>query len=271
MIAAQPSRTALAAAMYRAAHQELDGGRIFADPYAGRILDEPARARMAAWAEARPVMRLFIATRSAIAESKLAEAVGRGVRQIVVLGAGLDTLCVRNPYPDLPLYEVDHPATQAWKRERLAAAGLVAGSNVRFVPVDFERQVLGEELAAAGFRSAEPAFVLWLGVVPYLTEDAVFGTLRSIAATAGNELVFDYANPAGQLDPEIRAAHEARAKRAASIGEPFLSSFDTAALQARLRESGASAIDDFGPQRLAAASGRAANNDRGGHIVHVRF
>jgi len=61
------------------------------------------------------------------------------------------------------------------------------------------------------------------------------------------------------------------AKRPASIGEPFLSSFDTAALQARLRELGASAIDDFGPQRLAAASGRAAENDRGGHIVYLRF
>lgn len=271
MIAAQPSRTALAAAMYRAAHQTLDEARIFADPYAARILDDAARARMLGWARDRPQMRLFIAARSALAENKLEEAMARGVRQIVVLGAGLDTLCLRNPYPKATLYEVDHPATQAWKRERLLSADLTVSGNVRFVPVDFERQRLEDELAASGFRSAGPAFYLWLGVVPYLSEAAVFGTLRLIAGTNGNEVVLDYANPALQLDPAMRAAHEARAARAAAIGEPFLSSFDTGDLHAQLHALGAVVIDDYGPERLAAAAGRTAAGDRGGHVVAVRF
>ena len=272
MIAAQPSRTALAAAMYRAAHQELDGGRLFSDPFAMQIIGEELRERTLEYGRARPLMRSFIAMRSRVAEEKLSAAVARGVNQIVVLGAGLDTLGVRNPHPEAAVYEVDHPATQAWKRERLAAAHLTTGDNVRFVPVDFERQDLGTELATAGFDDTASAFFVWLGVVPYLTEDAVFGTLRYINGAAGNETVFDYSNPTEQLPPDARAHAEARAKRAASIGEPFLSSFDTADLHRRLRDIGAAEIDDLGPERLAAQYGRPSPvGDRGGHIVWVRF
>jgi len=273
MIAAQPSRTAFAAAMYRAAHQDLDEGQLFADPFAMRILGgTAARQRALEFAGARPLMRAFIAMRSRVAETKLSEAVARGVTQIVVLGAGLDTLAVRNPHPVATVYEVDHPATQLWKQQQLAATGLAVGDNVRFVPVDFERQQLGEELAAAGFDAGVPAFFVWLGVVPYLTDAAVFGTLRDIAGISHSETVFDYANPLEQLDAEYRASAAARAKRAAEIGEPFLSSFDTAELHTRLRELGASEIDDLGPQRLAALYGRPVPvGDRGGHIVWVRF
>lgn len=273
MLAAQPSRTAFAAAMYRAAHQELDEAHLFRDPYAMRILGGAAQRRRALeFAGNRPLMRLFIAMRSRIAETKLAEATERGVRQIVVLGAGLDTLSLRNPFPEAALFEVDHPATQAWKRERLVQEGLSPGANVRFVPVDFEHQSLGDELAAAGFDRTAPAFYLWLGVVPYLTADAVFATLGFIAETRGNETVFDYANPLEQLTVGYRVAAEARAKRAARIGEPFLSHFDTAALHARLAGLGATAIDDFGPERLATLYGRPSPvGDRGGHVVGVRF
>lgn len=262
----------MAAAMYRAAHQELDEGRLFADPYAMRILGGPAyQKRALEFAGARPGMRLFIAMRSRIAETKLAEAVGRGIRQVVVLGAGLDTLGVRNPYPDVAMYEVDHPATQAWKRELLAGAELTVGANVRFVPVDFERQTLGEELTHAGFDADAPAIFLWLGVVPYLTDAAIFATLRYVASVPAGETVFDYGNPLEQLDATLQAGAAARAKRAAEIGEPFLSSFDTGELHRRLRAIGATEIDDFGPERLAALYGRPALSDAGGHIVDVRF
>ena len=272
MIPQAPSKTAFAAAMYRAAHQELDEGRLFRDPYAMPILGaKQYQQRALDFAQARPLMRFFIAARSAIAEGKLAEATARGTRQIVVLGAGLDTLSVRNPFPSATIYEIDHPATQAWKRQRLAESQMLTGNNVRFVPVDFEHEVLRDKLAGAGFDLAAPAFFLWLGVVPYLTDLAVFSTLATIAAIPGSETVFDYANPLEQLSDEMAVAARARAQKAAEIGEPFLSYFDTPDLHRRLHDAGATAIDDFGPKRLATPYARQMPSDAGGHVVHVMF
>jgi methyltransferase (TIGR00027 family) len=221
-------------------------------------------------------MRIYIAVRTAFAERKLAEAVRRaddddGARQIVVLGAGLDTLAVRNPFPSLAIFEVDHPATQAWKRDMLAHAKLAVGDNTRFVAVDFARDSLTERLAHAGFRVDVPAFFVWLGVVPYLTDDAVFQTVDVMRSCRGAEVVFDYANPLEQLDEQARKAAEARADRVAAIGEPFQSSFDSAALHSRLRAAGATSIDDVGPVRIAAMLGRTTSSDAGGHVVDVRF
>lgn len=129
--------------------------------------------------------RLFTAARSRIAEDALSEAVERGVRQIVILGAGLDTYALRNPHSarEIRIHEVDHPATQAWKLERLAEAQIALPPWLLFVPVDFERDDLGEKLAAAGFEQNSPAFFTWLGVVPYLTQDAIGRTLDYISST----------------------------------------------------------------------------------------
>jgi len=130
----QPSRTALSAAAHRATHQVVEGGRIFADPLALRILGPDAEAivaQMAAQPQRRG-MRLFIAARTRFAEDALAEAAARGVRQLVVLGAGLDTFAYRNPFEaaGLKVFEVDHAATQAWKRHRLADAGMYDRKSV---------------------------------------------------------------------------------------------------------------------------------------------
>src|SRR3981189_37615 len=122
----QPSRTALGVAGLRAAHQVLDHAAIFTDPLALRILgaDAEAMVRDAETDVARQRLRLFIACRARIAEDALA-AVQNGVRQLVVLGAGLDTYAYRaSPSDDLRIFEVDHPLTQAWKRERLADAAI---------------------------------------------------------------------------------------------------------------------------------------------------
>ena len=203
----QPSRTALRAAAHRAAHQVIEGGRVFADPLAVAVLGEAPGAVFGADLE-RPAtrsMRLFIAARSRFAEESLAAAVARGVRQYVVLGAGLDTFAHRNPFAEagLRVFEVDYPATQAWKRERLAAAGLVTPTSLTFAPVDFERQTLAEGLANAGFDPAAPAFFSWLGVTVYLTRAAVMETLAFIAARpAGSEVVFDYGEPVSSYPPE---------------------------------------------------------------------
>lgn len=238
----QPSRTAYSAARYRAAHQILEGGRIFTDPLAIPILglteaellvDAPRRA-----------MRVFIAARSRFAEDALAAAVGRGVRQVVVLGAGLDTFGYRNPFPDVRVIEVDHPATQGWKRDRLADAGISIPTTLTYVGVDFERESLADRLRLDG-----PAFFLWLGVVPYLTRAGFDETLAFVAAVDGNEVVFDYAQSPERMSPERRAALEARASRVASIGEPWLTYFEPAEIAGIL--SSFREIEDLGPAQLA--------------------
>src|SRR5271166_366174 len=130
-----PSRTALAAATHRAAHQILEQGRIFADPLAIRILgtDRETLAREADEHPSRRRMRIFIAARTRFAEDALAAAVERGVRQLVVLGAGLDTFAYRGACRHrLRIFEVDHPATQDWKRQRLADAAIPLPLSLTF-------------------------------------------------------------------------------------------------------------------------------------------
>ena len=190
----QPSQTARSAAAHRAIHQILEGGAIFKDPFASRILDERTAVslnEMAADESLRP-MRLFIAARSRFSEDALAACVARGVRQIVILGAGLDTFSLRNPFADagVRVFEVDYPATQAWKRERLKEAGLALPASLTFVPIDFEQHSLAEGLAGAGFRSDCPAFFQWLGVVVYLSREAILVTLDVIASIPASAVVF---------------------------------------------------------------------------------
>lgn len=255
MRAGQPSRTALGAAAYRAVHQTLEGGVIFRDPYAVQILDDETRARlddMAADASLRP-MRLFIAARSRFSEETLGACVARGVHQAVVLGAGLDTFSLRNPHAGVRVFEVDYPATQDWKRARLEQAGLVVPDTLTFAPVDFERQSLADGLAAAGFRSDRPAFFQWLGVIPYLTREAISQTLDFIAGVPESEVVFDYGEPFENYSEERRANVMAVAERAAARGEPWLSQFDPAEMSELLREKGFGVIEDLG---LAAISER---------------
>jgi methyltransferase (TIGR00027 family) len=241
----QPSRTAFSAARYRAAHQVLEGGRIFTDPLAVPILGL-SEDDLLADAARRP-MRVFIAARTRFAEDALAAAVDRGIEQLVVLGAGLDTFAYRNPYPKLRVFEVDHPDTQGWKRNRLAEAGIAIGDSVTHVGVDFERESLADRLELDG-----PAFFLWLGVVPYLTAGGFDQTLGFVARTGGNEVVFDYAQSPEQMSPQRRAALQARADRVAKIGEPWLTFFEPAEIAADLTGRGFGEIEDLGPSALAA-------------------
>src|SRR5690348_2621182 len=152
----EPSRTALLIARQRAAHQVLDHGSILDDPFAMKILGEDEKGVLQ-FANAHPLAsigRLFTAARSRIAEDAFSRGVERGIRQIVILGAGLDTFALRNPHSaqEIRIYEVDHPATQTWKRRRLAEAQIALPSCLTLVPVDFERDDVGEKLVAAGFR-----------------------------------------------------------------------------------------------------------------------
>ncbi len=227
------SRTAIGAAGHRAAHQALEGGFFFADPLAAPILGPDARAEIAR-AKAQPArrgLRLFIALRSRFAEDAAHRAIARGVRQIVVLGAGLDTFAYRLAAPqDLRVFEVDHPATQGEKRRRLAAAAIAEPAHVVYVGCDFERQGFVEALAAAGFDLRRPSFVFWLGVTAYLTPEAVMATLAAVAGLPGGaEIVFDYVVPPEAIDRDTaRAAHEELARQVAAAGEPLRALFRSA-------------------------------------------
>jgi methyltransferase (TIGR00027 family) len=279
----KPSRTAFAAAAYRAAHQVLEQGRIFEDLLAVPILGlDPETFRQNPKAhEARRGVRFFVVARSNIAEAALTRGVEeRGVGQLVVLGAGLDTFAYRNPFGGrLRVFEVDYPATQAWKRRRLDEAGIAIPDSLVYVPVDFERENLSEQLARAGLDPNLRTFFTWLGVVPYLTKDAIGSTLSQIAAHAGGaEVVFDYGEPRANIDPALRLQYLARAAYVAAIGEPFLSYFVPAELHAQLLAVGFEQIDDLDVPSLrarlsssSAASGGvqdgASARRSGGHVL----
>ena len=219
-------------ARQRAAHQLLDHGSILFDPFAMKILGEGEKdvLQLATAHPLASIGRLFTAARSRLAEDALSAAVARRVRQIVILGAGLDTFACRyRPVADeIRIYEVDHPATQAWKRQRMAEAKIAVPPWLVFVPVDFEGDDLGERLSAAGFQQNWPAFFTWLGVVPYLTEGAIGRTLDFIASIGDSEVVFDYMEPPEAFSDELRQMEKARAEQLENMGERSASRFEPA-------------------------------------------
>jgi methyltransferase (TIGR00027 family) len=161
----------MGAARHRAAHQVLEGGGIFRDGLSLRILgpDAPSAIEEARSNPAQRAMRLFIAMRSRVADEALAAAAATGLRQAVILGAGLDTYAYRTSRSTvLRIFEVDHPETQDWKRRRLVDAGIPIPNGVSYVAIDFEHEELPNRLEAAGFDSTARTFFSWLGVVPYL-------------------------------------------------------------------------------------------------------
>jgi methyltransferase (TIGR00027 family) len=276
MRAGRPSFTAWGAAGHRAAHQVLESGFIFRDPLAVRILGDEGEAiiERARSDTSTRRLRLFIAARSRYAEDALRSAIASGVRQLVLLGAGLDTFAYRTePHRNLRIYEVDHPSTQEWKRAKLSATGIAVPGFVMFTPIDFEHQSLAEGLAASGFDPTQPGFFSWLGVVPYLTEEAALATLGFIASLSGGaHVVFDYANPPQGISDAARAVHDELAARVLSVGEMFRTYWETEPLHARLRDLGYRRLEDLGPVEIVARflPGRVITaSDRGGHILHA--
>jgi methyltransferase (TIGR00027 family) len=255
------SATAQRVAMQRAAHQLLDDPKVFDDPVALRIIGkENASAlqtdpRQFEATPLSPYLRAFVAARSRYAEDELALGVRRGVRQYVILGAGLDTFAYRNPNPQgvLHVFEVDHPTTQTWKRARLEESGITLPGDLTFAPVDFETQTLMEGLRGAGYDSGKCTFFSWLGVTEYLTTEAVMATLRFIAsAPAGSRVVFDYMISPSLLTPAQRSRFDALAQRVASAGEPWQSFFDPGLLTRDLRAMGFRYVEDKGPEDINA-------------------
>jgi methyltransferase (TIGR00027 family) len=190
---------------------------------------------------------MCVCARSCIVEDQLAASLKRGMRQLVILGAGLDSTAYRcqDITAGLEIFEVDYPATQAWKRERLAAIGVSIPRNLIFVSFDFERQTLAEALAAGGVRSDRMTYFTWLGVQPYLTDEAVMSTLDVIAKfPSGSELTLDLMTPTDARQSQgmtegMRQILEVVAKS----GEPFKSSYAPSVFRERLQQRGFSHID----------------------------
>ena len=266
--------------MCRAAHQLVDSPRVLDDPIAVPIVgDEAARESVAEASAERKgwrnragrSIRAFVVARSRFAEDALGRALGRGVTQYVILGAGLDTFAYRNPHAGVSLrvFEVDHPATQAWKRRLLEAASIPIPSSVTFAPVDFERQTLAGGLALAGFDSRAPSFFSWLGVTMYLSEGAIAATLGFVADTPrGGGLAVDYVVPRARLGWIGRIAHDALARRVAAAGEPFRTFWSSDDLRERLTAAGFHAIEELGADEINARyfAGRADGLRVGGQL-----
>jgi len=274
----ESSRTALMVARQRAAHQVLDHGSILHDPFAMKILGEDERdvLQFANQHPSASIGRLITTARSRIAEDALSDALKRGIRQVVILGAGLDTFALRNPHSSLGIriYEVDHPATQAWKRERLAEAQVALPPWLTFVPVDFERDELGQTLAGAGLQQKSSVFFSWLGVVPYLTQEAVVSTLNYMASIQNSEVVFDYMEPPHGFSEELRQIEKERTEQLKKMEERSLSRFEPAGIAAMLRSHGFCAIEDIDFQEIASRFGRAvqglASGHAGIHVIHAK-
>jgi methyltransferase (TIGR00027 family) len=263
-------------ARQRAAHQVLDHGSILYDPFAMKILleDEKDVLQIANKHPLASIGRLFTAARSRIAEDALSRAVEKGLRQIVILGAGLDTFSLRNPHGGLEIYEVDHPATQAGKRQRVAEAQIALPPWLIFVPVDFELDDVGEKLAAAGFQQNSPAFFTWLGVVPYLTQEAIGRTLDYMSSNQNSEVVFDYMESPEGFSEELRQLEKARTEQLEKIGERLDTRFEPAGIAAILRSHGFCDLEDIDFQEIASKFGGAvqglAPGQPGLHVVHAK-
>lgn len=256
----EPSRSALRVASLRAVHQLLDEPLVFVDPVALPLLGASGEAALRddPFALNDPMsrgLRGALVARSRFVEDELSRCVAAGVRQYVILGAGLDTFAYRNPHGSagLRVFEVDHPGTQRWKQQLLTEARIDVPRSLTFVSTDFEHDDLGSALRQAGFRSDQAACVSWMGVTMYLTASAVLGTLGTVAGFApGSCLCFDYRVPVTMLNPIERVINEAIEQQVAALGEPWLSTFDPAWLQKRLLELGFSSAESATPDGLNA-------------------
>jgi len=187
-----------------------------------------------------------------------------------------ESFFLRNPHSarEIPIFEVDHPATQAWKCQRLAGAQIALPAWLILVPVDFERQDVGEKLAAAGFQHNSPAFFTWLGVVPYLTQDAIGRTLDYMSSIQNSEVVFDYMEPPEGFSEELKQLEKERAERLGKIEERSDTRFKPAVIASILRSHGFCTIEDIGFQEIASRFGRAvqglAPGHAGLHVVHAK-
>jgi methyltransferase (TIGR00027 family) len=254
---AAPDDTAVRVALWRALHVQVDPQpHVFQDEVGLRLVAPPEgwRDRPDMSPFTRP-FRASILARARFIEDLVAEQVGAGVGQYLILGAGLDTFVQRRPdlAARLLVFEVDRPGPQAWKRQRLVELGFGVPSYLRLVPVDFEAgEAWGARLTNAGFDPGRPAVVASTGVSMYLTRDAIAATLRQVAAFApGSTLVMSFMLPIELAEPELRPAIEHAAAGARANGTPFISFFRPEEMLALARAAGFARVEHVSAAALA--------------------
>ncbi|HQU43661.1 MAG TPA: class I SAM-dependent methyltransferase [Pirellulales bacterium] len=253
-----PDSTAVRVALWRAMHVQLDPPpHILEDEIGLRLAapDDGWRARPDMDPAGTKLFRASIVARARFVEDLLLEQVRRGVRQYVILGAGLDTFAQRRPRKGLRVnvFEIDRPGPQAWKRRRLIELGFGIPEWLHFVPVDFEAHGdWYERLRAAGFDAGRPAMVASTGVSMYLTKEAISATLRQAALFApGSTLAMTFILPLEFAEPAERAAREAAERGARASGTPFVSFFTPSEMLALAREAGFSEVQHVAPVTLS--------------------
>jgi methyltransferase (TIGR00027 family) len=283
MIEATPSRTALATSLVRAAHSRLDLSPLIDDPWGDRLVSKSERdrvrerilsrmdsdARAAALREPDSVLDTYflantsypgVVMRSRYAEDMLQSATKRGTRQYVLIGAGLDSFVLRRPAfsQSLEIFEIDHPATQALKIQRIKDCGIALPPSVHFIAADLASETLASALARSSFRNREPAFFSWLGVTVYLTREANMATLRAVASSSapGSELVFTYVDQIEFAEGGRRSPEHPNAQAVARLGEPFVSGFDPKTIAYDLKQAGLDLIEDLDGHQMAERYGR---------------
>lgn len=253
---AGPKPSAQRVATLRAAHQLLDRPLVLQDPLALKILDSRDEAALRADPgqyndPLSKSLRTALVVRSRLAEDECEKAFQNGVRQYVILGAGLDTYAYRASHQTVRVFEVDLPATQQWKRACLCAAGIQIPDTVAYVPTNFEHGTLAQSLAQAGFRQDQATFFSWLGVTMYLEEESIMDCLRFIASCAsGSAVVFDYLVIPSLQNPMERMVLELVSAKVAERGEPWKTHFDPEPLADALRQLGFGQANNLSPQQL---------------------
>jgi len=241
-------------AYLRAVHMSVDGEpKILEDPLAATLLGPGLPDKIAADRKRLAIpplvkARALIIMRSRFAEDELVAAIGRGVTQYVILGAGLDTSPYRSGHPAqrVRTFEVDHPDTQRWKLERLRSAGIRIRDDLHHVPVDFEKDSLAERLVSCGFDHGAPAFFSWLGVSYYLRRDSVLDIFRYVSTLpAPSQIVFDFVLDESELNETERNAMKSITEYVKRYGEPWLCQFGPTELQQTLRKIGFSKTFHF--------------------------
>jgi methyltransferase (TIGR00027 family) len=255
----------------RAAHTRLDPHPLINDPWGDRLVPDSAKRALASSDEtldeslmrSRPYANVVVRTR--YAEDALKAAVSKGVRQYVLIGAGFDSFSLRRPAyaANLQIFEIDFPATQRLKIERIDACGIALPDSVHFIEADLSKESVAAALAHSSFESTRLTFFSWLGVTMYLTREANISTLRSIASCspAASEVVFTY------LDERLFEAQSdsfrEMQQRVAAMGEPFLSGFNPAELAANLAPCGLDLVEDLNGSEAAARYDRGGEHDLG--------
>lgn len=258
MRAQKSSKTAEIVAAFRASHTRYDGGTIFSDPFAElfisrtskRLIQTARRDKLLMRGLGAPALPLMAAVivRGRYTEDQLSQAIANGTQQYVVLGAGFDSFALRRAadFPDLQIFELDHPATQAMKQQKLADANITLPSNHHFVSIDFEQQNIAEVLANSAFNPQQPSFWAWLGVTHYLQPATIQHTLNTIAqfSPATLDLVLDYSLPDKLLPWYESLGGKLARMGVALLGEPVVGQLAPKTLHTMAAKSGWSVVED---------------------------